>query len=155
MFRGLNNSNRGRMGRNAQAFSRDFRRGRAQSLGFTILELLIVITIIMILMAVAVPLYQQHIIQAREATLKQNLQTLNKVIEMYREDKGESPQSFDDLVTAGYLHELPVDPMTGKSDWTPEEEDSQNAVDPQQPGIFRAHSASTGTALNGQAYSSW
>jgi general secretion pathway protein G len=155
MFRGPNNSNRGSMGRNTQGFLPNSRRRRAHSLGFTILELLIVITIIMILMAVAVPLYQQHIIQAREATLKQNLQTLNKVIEMYREDKGESPQSFDDLVTAGYLHELPIDPMTGKADWTPEEEDSQNAVDPQQPGIFRAHSASAATALNGQAYSSW
>jgi general secretion pathway protein G len=155
MFRGPHNSNRSWLGRNTQGFLRNSGRRRAHSLGFTILELLIVITIIMILMAVAVPLYQQHIIQAREATLKQNLQTLNKVIEMYREDKGESPQSFDDLVTAGYLHELPIDPMTGKADWTPEEEDSQNAVDPQQPGIFRAHSASAATALNGQAYSSW
>jgi general secretion pathway protein G len=127
----------------------------AHARGFTLLELMIVISIVMILMAVAVPLYQQHVIQAREAVLKQNLQTLNKVIEMYRDDHGESPQSFDDLISKGYLHELPTDPMTGKADWTPEEEDSNTAVDPQQPGIFRAHSASTGTALNGEAYSSW
>jgi general secretion pathway protein G len=123
--------------------------------GFTLLELMIVLSIMMILMAVALPLYQQHVIQAREAVLRQNLDTLDKVIEQYRLDKGESPQTFDDLVTAGYLHQLPVDPMTGKPDWVSEEEDSTTAIDPQQPGILRAHSASTGTALSGEAYSSW
>jgi general secretion pathway protein G len=123
--------------------------------GFTLLELMIVLSIMMILMAVALPLYQQHVIQAREAVLRQNLDTLDKVIEQYRLDKGESPQAFDDLVTAGYLHQLPIDPMTGKADWTAEQEDSTTAIDPQQPGILRAHSASTGTALSGEAYSSW
>lgn len=123
--------------------------------GFTLLELVIVISVMMILLAVAVPAYQRHVIQAREAVLKQNLATLNRVIEAYRMDKGESPQSFDDLVSAGYLHELPKDPMTGNADWVAEEEDTTNALDPQQPGILRAHSASTGTALDGEAYSSW
>jgi general secretion pathway protein G len=123
--------------------------------GFTLLELMIVLSVIMILMAVALPLYQQHVMQAREAVLKQNLDTLDKVIEQYRLDKGESPQSFDDLVTAGYLHQLPIDPMTGKADWVSEEEDSTTAIDPQQPGILRAHSASTGTSAGGEAYSSW
>jgi len=123
--------------------------------GFTMLELMIVITVMLILIAVAVPAYQHHVLQAREAVLKQNLQAIDKVIEEYRLDKGESPQSFDDLVSAGYFHELPVDPMTGKADWVPEEEDPSNAADPQQPGILRAHSASTGTALDGEAYSSW
>jgi general secretion pathway protein G len=123
--------------------------------GFTMLELMIVISVMLILIAVAVPAYQHHVIQAREAVLKQNLQTINKVIEEYRLDKGESPQSFDDLVTAGYFHELPVDPMTGKADWVAELEDSTNAADPQEPGILRAHSASTATALDGEAYSNW
>ena len=116
---------------------------------------MIVISIMMILMAVAVPLYQQHVIQAREAVLKQNLDTLAKVMEQYRLDKGQSPQSLEDLVTAGYLPKLPVDPMTGKADWTTEPEDSTAAVDPQQPGIGKVHSASTGTALSGEAYSTW
>ncbi len=123
--------------------------------GFTLLELMIVISIMMILMAVAVPLYQQHVIQAREAVLKQNLYQLDSLIEQYRLDKGQSPQALDDLVTAGYLPKLPIDPMTGKADWTTDPEDPQNAVDPNQPGISRAHSASSGTALNGEAYSSW
>jgi len=123
--------------------------------GFTLLELMIVISVMMILMAVAVPLYQQHVVQAREAVLRQNLDTLDKILEQYRLDKRESPQSFEDLISAGYLHQLPNDPMTGKPDWVAEQEDSTNAMDPQQPGISRAHSASTGTALNGEAYNTW
>lgn len=123
--------------------------------GFTLLELMIVLSVMMILMSIAMPFYQQHVVQAREAVLKQNLDTLNKVIEAYRLDKRESPQTLDDLVTAGYLHQLPIDPMTGKADWAPDQEDSTNALDPQQTGIFRVHSASTGTALNGEAYSTW
>lgn len=122
--------------------------------GFTLLELMIVISIIMILMAVAVPLYQRHITEAREAVLRQNIQTIDHVIEQYRLDKHESPQSLDDLVPT-YFRELPVDPMTGKADWTAEQEDPENAVDPQQPGIARVHSASQATALNGEAYSTW
>jgi len=116
---------------------------------------MIVISIMMILMSFAVPLYTQHVIQAREAVLRQNLYQLNSLIEQYRLDKLQSPQTLDDLVTAGYLPKLPVDPMTSKADWTTDPEDSQNAVDPNQVGIGRAHSASTGTALDGTAYSSW
>ncbi|HTZ82791.1 MAG TPA: type II secretion system protein [Candidatus Acidoferrales bacterium] len=134
------------------AFSR--RRAWQRIYGFTLLELMMVISIIMILMAVAVPLYQRHITEAREAVLRQNIQTIDHVIEQYRLDRHESPQSLDDLVPT-YFRELPVDPMTGKADWTTEPEDPENAVDPQQPGIARVHSASPGTALNGEAYSSW
>jgi len=130
-------------------------RSRRRNVGFTLLELMIVLSVMMILMAVAVPFYQHHVVQAREAILKQNVTQLNGVIEAYRMDKKESPQSLDDLVTAGYYHQLPVDPMTNKADWATEEEDSSNALDPQQPGILRVHSASTGTALNGEAYSTW
>src|SRR5215475_3748253 len=123
--------------------------------GFTLLELMIVISVMMILMAVAVPLYQHHVIQAREAVLKQNLETLRKVLEQYRLDKGQSPQSLDDLVTAGYLPKLPVDPMTNKADWATEPEDTGEAVDPQQTGIGKVHSASNATALSGEAYNTW
>ncbi len=131
------------------------RRKPARVAGFTLMELMIVISIMMILIAIAVPFYQHHVIEARESVLKQNLSTLDNVIEQYKLDKGTSPQSLDDLVTAGYLHSLPVDPMTGKADWVAEQEDLSNAVDPQQPGILRVHSASTATALDGEAYSSW
>ena len=129
-------------------------RNRRFSLGFTLLELMIVISIMMILMAVAVPLYQHHVVQAREAVLKQNLYQLNSLIEQYRMDKGQSPQSLDDLVPT-YLPKLPVDPMTEKADWTTDPEEPDNAVDPNQPGIARAHSSSAQAALNGEPYSSW
>lgn len=128
---------------------------RRLSLGFTLLELMIVISIMMILMAVAVPLYQHHVIEAREAVLKQNLYQLNSLIEQYRMDKGQSPQALDDLVPI-YLPKLPVDPMTEKADWVPEQEDPTNAVDPNQPGILKVHSASQLTPLaGGEPYSSW
>jgi len=128
---------------------------RTASRGFSMLELMVVITIMMIIMAIAVPAYQHHIIESRESVLKQNLYTLDNVIEQYRLDQRQSPQSLDDLVSKGYLHQLPVDPMTGKADWTTEQEDLETAVDPQQPGISRVHSASSGTALDGEAYSTW
>ena len=125
-----------------------FRRNR----GFTLLELMIVIFIILILASVAMPLYNYHIRKAREAVQRQNLDTINRVIEAYRLDKHQSPQSLPDLVTAGYLAKLPVDPVTGKDDWATEPEDSQDAVDPQNPGIKSAHSSATD--LDGTADSS-
>jgi general secretion pathway protein G len=128
---------------------------RSRSRGFTLLEMMVVIVVIMILAAVAVTSYQQHIVQAREAVLKQNLQTLNRVIQEYTLDKHQAPQSLDDLKSAGYLHEIPMDPMTRQPNWDTEMEDTTNSADPQEPGIIRVHSASTGTAIDGTAYSTW
>src|ERR1700739_3557110 len=81
------------------------------SSGFTLLELMIVLSIIMIPMSVAVPMYNQSIVQARESVLRSNLSTLRSVISQYTLDKQKAPQSLDDLVTAGYLRQIPVDPM--------------------------------------------
>ena len=128
---------------------------RRSSRGFTLLELMIVISIIMILMAVAVPVYNQSIIQARESVLRSNLSTLRSVISQYTLDKQKAPQSLDDLVQAGYLRQLPVDPMTRQANWEPKEEDVMMAVDQQEPGIVDVHSASSGTASDGTAYSTW
>jgi general secretion pathway protein G len=131
-------------------------RGKAahRNRGFTLLELMIVIFIILILASVAMPLYNYHIRKAREAVQKQNLDTINRVIEAYRLDKHASPQSLEDLVSAGYLAKLPLDPMTGKDDWATDPEDSQDAVDPQNPGIKSAHSSATDNASDGSADSS-
>ena len=128
---------------------------RRRSGGFTLLELMIVISIIMILMAVAVPMYNQSIVQARESVLRQNLSTLRNVIQQFTLDKQKAPQGLDDLVTAGYLRQIPLDPMTRQPNWEVVQEDVMLAVDQQDPGITDVHSASNGTASDGTAYSSW
>lgn len=116
---------------------------------------MIVISMIMILMAVAVPIYNQAIVQARESVLRSNLATLRSVISQYTLDKQKAPQSLDDLVTAGYLRQVPVDPMTRQPNWEVVQEDVLMAVDQQDPGINDVHSASNGTATDGTAYSTW
>jgi general secretion pathway protein G len=130
-------------------------RGLHRLRGFTLLELMIVISIIMILMAVAVPVYNQSIIQARESVLRSNLNTLRNVIQQYTLDKQKAPQSLDELVTAGYLRQIPVDPMTRQTNWETVQEDVMQAVDQQDPGITDVHSASNATASDGTAYSTW
>ncbi len=116
---------------------------------------MVVISMIMILMAVAVPVYNQSIVQARESVLRSNLSTLRNVISQYTLDKQKAPQSLDDLVTAGYLRQIPIDPMTRQPNWEPKQEDVMMAVDQQDPGITDVHSASSGTASDGTAYSTW
>ena len=123
--------------------------------GFTLLELMIVISIMMILMAIAVPVYNQSVVQSREAVLRSNLSTLRNVISQYTLDKQKAPQSLDDLVTAGYLRQIPLDPMTRQPNWEVVQEDVMLAVDQQDPGITDVHSASNGNASDGTAYSSW
>jgi general secretion pathway protein G len=128
---------------------------RDQARGFTLLELMIVISIIAILASVAAPIYNQSIVQARESVLRSNLSTLRSVISQYTLDKQKAPQSLDDLVTAGYLRQIPIDPMTKEPNWEPKEEDVLMAVDQTEPGIDDVHSASTGIASDGTAYSTW
>jgi general secretion pathway protein G len=132
-----------------------YRRRRNRAHGFTLLELMIVITLIMILASIAVPAYNQSIIQAREAVLRSNLSTLRNVISQFTLDKQKAPQSLDDIVSAGYLRQIPIDPMTRQTNWEVVQEDVVLAVDQQDPGITDVHSASSGTASDGTAYSSW
>jgi general secretion pathway protein G len=131
------------------------RHARAGMSGFTLLELMIVISIILILMSIAIPVYNQSIVRSREAVLRQNLFTLREVIDQYTLDKQKAPQSLDDIVQAGYIKKIPVDPMTGEANWEVEQEDVLLAVDQQEPGISGVHSAAGGTASDGTAYSSW
>jgi general secretion pathway protein G len=142
-------------GRHASASARLRSRAKNRLRGFTLLELMIVISIVMILMAVAVPMYNQAIVQARESVLRSNLSTLRNVISQYTLDKQKAPQSLDDLVQAGYLRQIPVDPMTRETNWEVVQEDVMMAVDQQEPGITDVHSASNATASDGTAYSSW
>jgi len=123
--------------------------------GFTLLEMMIVISVMIILLAIAIPNYNQAVVQSRESVLRSNLSTLRNVISQYTLDKQKAPQSLDDLVQAGYLRQIPVDPMTRQPNWEVVQEDVLMAVDQQDPGITDVHSASNGTASDGTAYSSW
>jgi general secretion pathway protein G len=125
--------------------------------GFTLIELMIVISIILILVSVALPAYNQSILRARESVLKQNLFTLRSVISQYTLDKQKAPQSLDDLVSAGYLKQLPKDPITGGTDWVVDQEEGTIiSLDEQdQGGIIDVHSSSSGVGSDGTAYNTW
>jgi general secretion pathway protein G len=129
---------------------------RRRQRGFTLIELMIVISIILILVSIAAPIYTSSILRAREAVLKDDLFTMRSVISQYTLDKQRAPQSLDDLVSAGYLKQIPVDPFTNARDtWTVEQEDTLLSVDQQQPGITDVHSGSNAVSSDGTAYSSW
>ena len=127
--------------------------------GFTLLELLVVMTIIGILAAIAVPALRDSPKRAREATLRGDLFTFRSVIDQYKGDKGNYPADLAVLIQDGYMRKLPVDPMTKAEDWvlTMEEEPS-SPDDPNveaTPGIIDVHSASKETALDGTLYGEW
>jgi general secretion pathway protein G len=126
------------------------------SRGFTLIELMIVISIILILMAVAIPNYQVSVQHARESVLRQDLYVIRSAIDQYTLDKQKAPQALQDLISANYLKEIPEDPMTKSRDtWETVQEDSLMAIDQQQPGIVDVHSGSQQTASDGSAYNTW
>ena len=127
-----------------------------KSRGFTLIELMIVISMILILVSLAVPMYQQSIRRAKEAVLRDDLFTLRSSIDQFTLDKQRAPQSLDDLVQAGYLREIPIDPMTNTRDtWVVANEDYLQSIDQSQPGITDVHSGSELSALDGTPYASW
>jgi general secretion pathway protein G len=124
--------------------------------GFTMIELMIVMAVITILVSIAVPFYQKSIIRSKESVLKNNLFTMRTVIDEYTMDKGKAPQSLQDLVTEGYLRNLPVDPMTSSDQsWKIIMEDATSSVSQNEPGIFDVRSGSDKTSLEGTAYADW
>lgn len=124
--------------------------------GFTLVELMVVMAIIAVLLAVAVPSFVSAIRSAREAALREDLHTMRDAIEQYTEDKEAAPQSLDDLVQAGYLKSLPIDPMThSNTTWVPEQSDTYSSLDQSQTGIDDVHSGSELVGSDGTPYSQW
>ena len=134
---------------------RHTRTGRARG-GFTLVEMIIVMTIVSILVSMAVPMYQKSILRTRESVLRNNLFTMRMVLDEYTYDKQKAPQALEDLVSEGYLREVPYDPITGSNTtWRIEMEEAGQSVDQNQPGIYDVRSGSEQTSLEGTPYSEW
>lgn len=130
--------------------------GRGRRAGFTIMELMVSMAIVLVVISVAVPLYQKSVIRARESVLRQNLFSLRTVIDEYTYDKQKAPQQLDDLVREGYLRQIPLDPIVGNStSWKVIMEDASSSASQAEPGIFDVRSSSEKTSLEGTAYAEW
>jgi general secretion pathway protein G len=140
--------------RNGKPVNGCARRAMKRLRGFTFVEMMVVVTIMVILISMAIPIYQRSIVRAKESVLKNNLFTMRTVIDNYSYDKGKAPQNLQDLVTEGYLQKLPVDPMTGNNQtWRTVMEEASQSVSQSEPGIFNVYSGSDKMSLDGTAYS--
>ena len=128
-----------------------------RSMGFTLLELMIVLTLILIMASMAAPTYHVAVVRAREAVLRDDLFTMRKLIDEYTLDKRKPPSSLQDLVDAGYLRGgIPVDPFTGSNTtWHEDIEDVPMGADQSEPGVVDVHSGSEEQAFDGTQYSTW
>ena len=123
--------------------------------GFTLIELMIVIAIIVILVGMAAGIYTKTVQHARESVLKKDLQTMREAIDNYTLDKQQAPQSLQDLVDAKYLRQVPVDPINQQNDWVPHYGDSVLSPDQTSTGMDDVHSGSDQISSDGTAYSTW
>lgn len=126
------------------------------SAGFTLIEMMIVIAIILILLGLAAGRYEMTVQHSREAVLKQDLQTMRVAIDNYTLDKQAAPQSVEDLHQAGYLREVPIDPMTRAADWVPQYDNVVLSPDQVTTGMVDVHSNSGKTSpFEGTPYNTW
>ena len=124
--------------------------------GFTLMELMIVMTIIGILSAIAAPIYLRTVNKAKEATLKEDLHVMRMAIDSYTVDKEKAPQSLEDLVQGGYLKTMPVDPMTSRADtWVAGQSENLSTIDETAGGIDDVHSGAQGVSSEGTSYNTW
>jgi general secretion pathway protein G len=129
--------------------------GRRTVAGFTLIELMVVIMIILILVGMAAQSYQKSVLRAREATLKQDLMVMRQSIDNYTLDKQAAPQSLDDLVQSGYLRQIPVDPITQAKDWVPQYDSVVLSPDQSSTGMVDVHSSASVSSSSGTPYSEW
>jgi len=127
---------------------------KAAQAGFTLLELMIVISIIIILAAITLPQYQRTIMHTREAVLRDDLYKMRSLIDQFAADKGRLPQSIDELVSEGYIRDVPLDPFTGQKDWAITTGEDPNSLTGEQ-GMVDVHSSSAETSSEGTPYSEW
>jgi general secretion pathway protein G len=124
--------------------------------GFTLIELMVVMAIISVLLAIALPVYQKSIVRAKESVLRNNLFTLRSMIDEYTIDKQKAPETLQDLVSQGYLRQVPQDPITGSDQtWKLIMEDAPIGGGNNPPGIFDVRSGSDKTGLDGTPYADW
>ncbi len=129
---------------------------RSDEHGFTLVELMVVMLIIGVLAAVAIPSFVAAIRNAKEAALREDLHVMRDAIDSYTMDKNKAPQSLDDLVQNGYLKSVPVDPMTHSAEtWQTTSDETYSDLDQTEPGVTDVHSGSEEVGTNGQAYSTW
>ena len=122
--------------------------------GFTLLELMIVISIIIILASITLPQYQKTIMHTRETVLRDDLRKMRSLIDQFAADKGRLPQSLDEIATEGYMREVPTDPFTGQKDWALTTGEDSNSLEGAQ-GVTDVHSASADTSTEGTPYNEW
>jgi general secretion pathway protein G len=130
-------------------------RARRRRAGFTFVEVMVVVTIIVLLISMAIPIYNRAITRTKESVLSSNLYTIRTVIDNYCYDRGKCPQNLQDLVSDGYLRAIPEDPITKSTNWQTMMEDSTKSVNQQEPGIWEVHSGSDKTGSDGRPYSEW
>jgi general secretion pathway protein G len=132
------------------------RRKKSGESGFTLIELMVVMLIIGVLLAIAVPNYTSAVKAAKEAVLKEDLHIMRQAIDSYTMDKQKAPQSLQDLVEGGYLKVIPSDPFTRSTEsWVTAQSDSLRSVDQSDPGIDDVHSGSEQQGSDGKPYSTW
>jgi general secretion pathway protein G len=124
--------------------------------GFTLIEVLIVVTLIIVLASVGMATYQNSVRRAREAVLREDLFRMRDAIDQYYADKNKYPQSLQDLVSSGYLREIPKDPITDSAEtWTTVPAEIEAANPTAEPGVYDVKSGSEATAMDGSRYADW
>ena len=124
--------------------------------GFTLIELIIVMTIIGLLTAIAIPSYLKSVQKAREAVLREDLHTMRSAIDSYTVDREQAPQGLEDLVQAGYLKSVPIDPMTNRTDtWMTSQSDTLTSISETQGGVDDVHSGAQAVGSDGKSYNTY